>query len=161
MKLQEKTNQSVKPNTETAPIECNEAGCSHSFDNYTALQDHINFGNHNPISTNQKSMYDKLCHQWVRKFSAMSVSEQKPKQPTSSKSTVTATQVESSEAEWALQKPKGSGTRFSENIKSYLQDRFDVGVQTRRKSDPVQVPADMRSAKSLDGSKKFSRDKNR
>lgn len=158
VKLQGKTNQSVKLDTETALFECNQAGCSHSFDNYDALQDHINFGNHDPISTNQESVYDKLRREWVRKFSAMSVSEQKPKQPTSAKSTMTATHAESSEAGWALQKPRGSGTRFSENVKSYLQARFDVGVQTGRKSDPVQVSADMRSAKNQDGTRKFSRD---
>ena len=88
----------------------------------------------------------------------MSVSEQKPKQPTSAKSTMTATHAESSEAGWALQKPRGSGTRFSENVKSYFQARFDVGVQTGRKSDPVQVSADMRSAKNQDGTRKLSRD---
>ena len=88
----------------------------------------------------------------------MSASEQKPKQPTLAKSTTTATRVESSEAGWALQKPRGSGTRFSENVKSYLQDRFDVGVQTGRKSDPVQVSADMKSPKSQDGTRKFSRE---
>ena len=158
VKLQGKTNQSVKLDTETALFECNEAGCSHSFDNYDALQDHINFGNHDPISTNQESVYDKLRREWVRKFSAMSVSEQKPKQPTSAKSTMTTTHAESSEAGWALQKPRGSGTRSSENVKSYLQARFDVGVQTGRKSDPVQVSAGMRSAKNQDGTRKFSRD---
>ena len=31
VKLQEKTNQSVKPDTEAALFECNEDGCSHSF----------------------------------------------------------------------------------------------------------------------------------
>ena len=60
VKLQEKTNQGVKPNTETALLECNEAGCSHLFGKYNALQDHINFGNHDPISKNQESAYDKL-----------------------------------------------------------------------------------------------------
>ena len=44
--------------------------------------------------------------------------------------------MESSEAGWASQKPRGSGTTFSENVKSYLQSRFSVGVETGRKSDP-------------------------
>ena len=56
-----------------------------------------------------------------------------------------------------MQKPRGSGTRFSENVKSYFQDRFDVGVQTGRKPAPVQVPADMISAKIQD-TRKFSRE---
>ena len=66
--------------------------------------------------------------------------------------------MESSEAEWALQKPTGSGTRLLENGKSYLQSRFSVGVETGRKCDPGQVSADMRIARNPDGTRKFSRD---
>ena len=77
MKLQEKTNQNVNPDAaETALFECNEAGCSRNFHNYDAFQDHINFDNHDPISSNQESLYDKLCCDWVLKFAAMSVGDQ-------------------------------------------------------------------------------------
>ena len=69
-----------------------------------------------------------------------------------------ATQVECSAVGWALQKPRGSGTRFSEHVKSYLQSRFSVGVETGRKSDPGQVSGDMRIAKNPDGTRTFSRD---
>ena len=159
VRLQEKTNQNVNPDAaETALFECNEAGCSRNFDSYDALQDHINFDNHDPISSNQESLYDKLRLEWVLKFSAMSVGEQEQRKPTVEGSTEIATQVESSEVGWALQKPRGSGTRFSENVKSYLQFSFSVGVETGRKSDPGQVSADMRIAKNPDGTRKFSRD---
>ena len=57
----------------------------------------------------------------------------------------------------ALQKPRVGGTRFSENVKSYLTARFDVG-QTGRKADPSQVAADMRTTRSADGSRRFSID---
>ena len=60
-------------------------------------------------------------------------------------------------AGWTLQKPRGSGQRFSENVKSYLQSRFNVGVQTGRKNDPGQVSAEMRTAKQCDGTRRFSR----
>ena len=62
-----------------------------------------------------------------------------------------------STAGWALQKPRGSGQRFSENVKSYLQGRFNVGVQTGRKCDPGQVSVEMRTAKQHDGTRRFSR----
>ena len=105
MKLQEKTNQNVNP--ETALFECNEACCSRSFNNYDAFQDNINFDNHDPISSNQDSLYDKLPRDWVLKFSAMSLGDQEQKQPTAEGSTEIATQVESSDAGWAFQKPRG------------------------------------------------------
>ena len=154
MKLQERTNQNVNPDAaETALFECNEAGCSRNFDNYDAFQEHINFDNHDPISSNQENLYDKLRREWVLKFSAMSVGDQEQRKPTAERSTDKAT-----EAGWALQKPRGSGTRFSENVKSYLQSRFSVGVETGRKSDPGQVSADMRIAKNSYGTRKLSRD---
>ena len=160
VKLQEKTNQNVNPDAaETTLFECNEAGCSHKFHNYDAFQDHINFDNHDPIGLNQESLYDKLRREWVLKFSAMSVGDQEQRKPTTERSMERATEVESSEAGWALQKPRGSGTRFSENVKSYLQSRFSVGVETGRKSDPGQVSADIRIAKNPDGTRKFSRRK--
>ena len=159
LKLQEKTNQNVNPDaTETALFECNKPGCSRNFDNYDAFQDHINFDNHDPISLNQERWYDKLRLDWILKFLAMSVGYQEQKKPTAERSTEIATQVESSDAEWALEKPKGSGTRFSTNVKSYLQSRFSVGVETGRKSDPGQGSADMRIVKNPDGTRKFSRD---
>jgi len=61
VKLQGKTNHNVDLDAaETALFECNEAGCSRNFDNFDAFQDHINFDNHDPISSNQESLYDKL-----------------------------------------------------------------------------------------------------
>ena len=87
----------------------------------------------------------------------MSVGEQQQKKPTAERSTEIATLVESSDAGWAFQKPKGSGTRFSDNVKSYLQSRFSVGVETGTKSDPDQASADMRIVKNPDGTRKFSR----
>ena len=93
MKLQEKTNQNVNPEAaETALFECNEAGCSRNFDNYDAFQNHSNFDNHEPISSNQESLYNKLRREWVLKFSAMSVGDQEQRKPTAERSTEIATQ---------------------------------------------------------------------
>ena len=122
LRLQEKTNQNVNPDVaETALFECNEAGCSRNFDSYDTLQDHINFDNHDPISSNQESLYDKLRREWVLKFSAMSVGDQEQRKPTAERNTEIAAQVESSEVGWALQKPRSTGTRFSENVISPVQ----------------------------------------
>ena len=67
---------------ETTLFECNEAGCSRNFYNYDAFQDHINFDNHDPISSNQESLYNKLHREWVLKFSTMSVGDQEHRKPT-------------------------------------------------------------------------------
>ena len=78
----------------------------------------------------------------------MSIGNQEQRKPTAERSTEIDTQVESSEAGWASQNIGVVGpARFSENVKSYLQSRFSVGVETGRKSDPGQMSADMRIAK--------------
>ena len=59
---------------------------------------------------------------------------------------------------WALQKSRGGGTRFSENVKAYLQSRFDTGELTGRKADPNQISKEMRVARNVDGTRKFNRE---
>ncbi|CAH3159936.1 unnamed protein product [Pocillopora meandrina] len=51
---------------------------------------------------------------------------------------------------WALQKTRGSGTRFTEKVKGYLSSRFQTGERTGRKADPAQVAAEMRKAREAD-----------
>ena len=65
--------------TEAALFECNESGCSYTFQSFEALQDHLNFANHDPISTSEESVYDDLRRAWVTKFSSLSVSDQREK----------------------------------------------------------------------------------
>ena len=151
-----------KESHKEAPLfKCNESGSSYTFQSYEALQDHLNFANHDPISTSEESVYDNLPRTWVTKFSSLSISDQKKKTPTVTASSDTGAGAGSrsrhSTAGWALQKPRGSGQRFSENVKSYLQSRFNVGVQTGRKCDPGQVSVEMRTAKQHDGTRRFSR----
>ena len=144
---------------EAALFECKEPGCSYVFTTFEELQDHIHFGGHvSSLRENHESVYDRLRRDWALKFSTMSIdsrqklppSEQLPKSPSG------VCKFEASG--WALQKPRGGGTRFSEKVKSYLTARFDVGTQTGRKSDPSQVATDMRTTRNADGSRKFSRD---
>ena len=142
--------------SESSLFECNEAGCSQSFESFDAFQDHVNFGHHTPVSANQESTYDKLRREWVLKFSGMTISEEAVHQFSASTSATTAS--EPLKAGWALQKPRGSGTRFSERVKQYLQSCFDLGVKTGRKADPAQVSADMRTVKTANGQRVFSRE---
>jgi hypothetical protein len=47
-------------------------------------------------------------------------------------------------------------TRFTENQKSFLIERFNIGVQTGHKEDPENVSTLMRNIKNADGSRRFS-----
>ena len=67
--------------TEATLFECNESGCSYTFQSFEALQDHLNFANHDPISTSEESVYDNLRRAWVTNFSSLSISDQREKTP--------------------------------------------------------------------------------
>ncbi|KAL9960337.1 hypothetical protein ACROYT_G033784 [Oculina patagonica] len=146
---------------EAALFECKEPGCSSVFKTFDELQDHIHFGEHvSSVQANQESIYDRLRRDWALKFATMSIDSRQKLPPTEdSRQPDSPSGVCKFEASgWALQKPRGGGTRFSENVRSYLTVRFDVGAQTGRKADPVQVAADMRTTRNADGSRRFPRD---
>ena len=56
---------------------------------------------------------------------------------------------------WALKVPKRA-TRFSDKIRSYLQEKFDIGNATGHKGDPVHVSNDMRCARDEQGARLFT-----
>ena len=86
-------------------------------------------------STHYGGGLEHRLREWVLKFFGMTISEEAVHQFSASTSATTAS--EPLKAGWALQKPRGSGTRFSERVKQYLQSCFDLGVQTGRKADPA------------------------
>lgn len=93
------------------------------------------------------------------KFSGMTVNQEATHQLSLSSPVTTASEPPPPlKAGWALQEPRGSGNRFSERVKQYLQSCFDLGVQTGKKADPAQVSADMRIVKTADGQRAFSRE---
>ena len=56
---------------------------------------------------------------------------------------------------WALKVPKRA-TRFPDNVRNYLQEKFDLGNATGHKADPVQVCIDMRCARDELGRRLFA-----
>lgn len=114
-------------------FQCQEQGCSFEFSSLEELQDHIHLGQHSKQTTSE-NLYDGLRRGWTSKFSSLTLE---------ARITSTAEEVpsevrdECSNMGWALQKPRGGRTRFTENVKAYLTMRFDVGEKTGRKSDPA------------------------
>lgn len=134
-------------------FQCEEQGCSLEFSSLEELQDHIHLGQHSKEATSE-SLYDGIRRGWVSKFSSLTLE---------SRVTSTVEEVASEGRDecrnmgWALQKPRGGGTRFTENVKVYLTMRFGDGEKTGRKADPIQVAADMRTARDIEGTRKFKR----
>lgn len=123
------------------------------FSSLEELQDHIHLSPHSKEAASE-SLYDGIRRGWVSKFSSLTLE---------SRVTSTVEEVTSEGRDkchnmgWALQKPRGAGTRFTENVKVYLTMRFDDGEKTGRKADPTQVAADMRTARDIEGTRKFNR----
>lgn len=133
-------------------FQCQEQGCSLEFSSLEELQDHIHLGQHSKATS--ESLFDGIRRGWASKFSSQTVESR----VTSTVEEVTSEgRDECRNMGWALQKPRGGGTRFTENVKVYLTMRYDDGEKTGRKADPTQVVADMRKARSIEGTRKFNR----
>lgn len=141
---------------EEALFSCKEPGCNCEFSSFEKLQDHIHFGQH-VKSKESESVYDGLKRAWVSKFSSMTL-ESKPRVTSEATNSSQQSNNEPLQMGWALQKPRTGGSKFSENVKLYLTERFDFGESTGRKADPSQVAADMRTARADNGTRRFSRD---
>ena len=134
-------------------FQCQEQGCSLEFCSLEELQDHIHLGQHSKEATTE-SLYDGIRRGWVSKFSSLTLESR----VTSTVEEVTGEgRDECRNMGWALQKPRGRATRFTENVKVYLTMRFDDGEKTGRKADPTQVAADMRTVRDIEGTRKFNR----
>ena len=140
--------------SQAALFECQEPGCSSEFSTSEGLQDHVYFGQHDQTGTSE-GLYDRLRRDWASKFSSL-VTESKVS-ATTEYASVRESTIELCDMGWALQKPRGGGTRFSEKVKEYLKTRFDIGEETGRKADPAQVAAEMRKARETDGTRRFER----
>lgn len=123
------------------------------FSSLEELQDHIHLSPHSKEAASE-SFYDGIRCGWVSKFSSLTLESRV-------KSTVEEVTSEGRDKchnmGWAPQKPRRAGTRFTENVKVYLTMRFDDGEKTGRKAGSTQVAADMRTARDIEGTRKFNR----
>ena len=109
---------------------CPEQGCCSEFTSSEELQDYVHLGEHSKREVSE-SLYDSLRHDWAMKFSSLTLE--------SKIATLEVTGKVKSEVckmGWALQKTRGSGTRFTEKVKEYLSSRFQTSERTGRKADP-------------------------
>ena len=135
----------------SALFPCPQEGCNSSFETFDSLQRHLDCGQHEN-KTSQESVYDQLRRDWVVRFSTL-VAENRPRP----KSDVSSMANSSLPIGWALQKPRGGGTRYSSQVKDYLKAKFDAGEESGCKADPQQVAIDMRNTRTEENKRMFSR----
>ena len=77
--------------------------------------------------------------------------------PSMTESPSVAADSPSLEEGWALKKAKKSA-RFSERVRSFLQGTFFQGEQTGVKANPADIASKMKSLRSANGNKLFSKE---
>ena len=94
---------------------------------------------------------------WVQRFQSISLDTKRQSRPDSEVEIATSTEGNLLQMGWALHKSRSGQTRFSDNVRQYLQKKINIGKETGAKEDPAQVASDMRKARNTDGTRMFSR----
>ena len=112
--------------------------CSKEFLSRAELETHQSVtANHSPVKTVQRGVYDQLRIDWVQFFQSISLDSKRKSRLQKEVQMETTTEVNLLRMGWALQKPKGRQTRFSDKVRGYFQKKFDIGQKTGRKEDPA------------------------
>ena len=104
----------------------------------------------------EHNIYDKLKRDWVAMFATVQTEERQPQhnQP----HTHSEESVPEANMGWALAKARSGSSQFSEKVKDYLTNKFDIGEKTGQKVSAEQVAKDMRNAKTHDNQRLFGRE---
>lgn len=130
---------------------CSNDGCMSSFNTHQELHDHVILDECNVQSEKIKKS-DMLKTQYIKKLSEAQIT---PKEVTISGNCSEIESKQTLSQGWGI-KLERKNKRFTENQKSFLIERFNIGVQTGRKEDPENVSTLMRNIKNADGSRRFS-----
>ena len=138
---------------------CPEPGCVKQYITMGKLEKHIAAEKHS-FQDVSEPLGDKVIKKWAEQFQQVmseNLSSQLENKLSSLRLTeelsVTTHQV--LQKGWALKVPKRA-TRFPDNVRNYLQEKFDVGNVTGHKADPAQVSVDMRCARDELGRRLFA-----
>jgi Arf-GAP/Rho-GAP domain/ANK repeat/PH domain-containing protein 3 len=159
-----KESRPVKPderrNTEDGLFECSVVGCGKVFRRFEDLELHLDVGKHEN-TVQSESLYDQLRRDWAEKF--LTIDCRKKSKDAGDVESMGAVSSDQNACEnrmgWALSKSRAGSIRFSQNVRDYLTERFDLGEITGMKSNPSDVENDMRSARYERNKKRFTRDK--
>lgn len=142
-----------------ASYSCPEQGCVKIYQEFKGLQKHLDVGRH-LIKLERESDYDNIIGKWAETCKTVTgdyVQSQISVAPSMTESPSVAADSPSLEEGWALKKAKKSA-RFSERVRSFLQDTFFQGEQTGVKANPADIASKMKSLRSANGNKLFSKE---
>ena len=138
---------------------CPEQGCVKVYQEFKSLQKHLDVGRH-LIKLERESDYDSIIAKWAETCKPVTgdyVQGEIGFAPSVTESPSVSADSPSLEEGWALKKAKKS-TRFSERVRSFLQDTFFQGEQTGVKANPADIASKMQSLRSATGNKLFTKE---
>ncbi|KAK3107372.1 hypothetical protein FSP39_012971 [Pinctada imbricata] len=125
---------------------CNE--CTKTFQKYGNLLRHLDTGSHTV-----KSMYQTLSDKAKIEYSKQM--EKVNLLSASSENVTPGRNVNLLKQGWAL-KSRGEVKRFTDDQRTFLDEKFQKGEKTGQKYDPEEVSQEMRQIRTVEGKKRFS-----
>ena len=130
---------------------CPEQGCVKMFPTFDNLQQHLDAERH-VFMEEQDTAYDIIKKKWANILSSVSLQKQGSVPPVKNFCDGTAAFGETQQTVkgWALKTIRRS-SRMTENVKSYLIQKFNRGAKEGNKADARQVEHDMKHARDARG----------
>ena len=142
-----------------ASYSCPEQGCVKVYKEFKGLEKHLDVGRH-LIKLERESDYDSIIAKWAETCKTVTgdyVQGEVGGAPSVTESPSVSADNPSLKEGWAMKKSKKS-IRFSERVRSYLQETFFQGEETGVKANPADIACKMRSQRSSNGDKLFSKE---
>ena len=139
-----------------ASYSCPEQGCVKVYKEFKGLEKHRDVGRH-LIKLERESDYDSIIAKWAETCKTVTGDHVVGGAPSVTESPTVSADNPSLEKGWATKKSKKS-IRFSERVRSYLQETFFQGEETGVKANPADIACKMRSQRSSNGYKLFSKE---
>ena len=127
------------------------------YKEFRGLEKHLDVGRH-LIKLERESDYDSIIAKWAETCKTVTgdyVQGEVGGAASVTESPSVSADNPSLEEGWAMKKSKKS-IRFSERVRSYLQETFFQGEETGIKANPADIACKMRSQRSSNGDKLFS-----
>ena len=129
---------------------CDEPTCVLTFSTEEAMELHMTLGRHRH-ELERETAYDRIRRAWADRVSELGPSASRVTIPVE----LVATNRAQAEKGWALKSPK-KPVRMTERAKTYLEGRFNRGIQTGKKEDPHKIAREMTNLRCEDGSLFFT-----
>ena len=144
-------NDSSDSEDESGLFFCREESCTRSFQRFSSLQKHLDYGSHK-YALERETLYDKAMLGYAAKLEQGATAEV----PEIRIADIHLEQPHESVLQkgWALKSTK-QRKRLSEKQKKYLLDVYQIGESTGHKAEPASVARSMRMSKNSDGSLLF------